>query len=125
VPPSAPQDNPAEGVEAYRQAFAAFQSQHYTEAWTSYKACAASGNAECMYWLGRLYSDGLGVDRNYKEAEAWYEKSAAGGYATALYGVALLYLQGGPGLKKDCAEARQWLARAVKKGVGAQAECRE
>jgi TPR repeat protein len=121
----APQDNQAKGEEAFRQAFVAYASQNYAEARKFYEACAAIGNAECMYWLGRLSADGQGTDRDYKEAETWYKKSAAGGYANALYGIALLYLKGGPGLKKDCAAARQWIAQAVKHGVGAQAECQD
>ena len=121
----APQDNQAKGEEAFRQAFVAYASQNYAEARKFYEACAAIGNAECMYWLGRLSADGQGTDRDYKEAETWYKKSAAGGYANALYGIALLYLKGGPRLKKDCAAAREWIAQAVKHGVGAQAECQE
>jgi hypothetical protein len=121
-PPAAPT---ARGGEVYSQAFAAYQSRHYEEAVRQSLVCATSGNAQCMYLLGRLYADGLGAPRDYRSARSWYARSGERGYTDAFYAIALLEFQGGPGLKKDCAEGRKWLAEAVKHGAPAQVECRE
>jgi Sel1 repeat len=120
-PPAAPTSKD-DGV--YSQAFAAYQSHHYEEAVRQSLVCAADGNAQCMYLLGRLYADGLSAPRDYRSARAWYARAAGKGYTDALYAIALLEFQGGPGLKQNCAEGRKWLIEAVKHGAQTQVECR-
>ena len=121
APASAPrqsEDNqPApSGQEYFQRGYAAYAMQHYDEARSLYLQGAAKGDANSMYSLGKLYAEGAGVSRNFTEAQSWYEKSAEKGNATALYSIGLLYLQDAPGRRRDCAAARQWLAKAAEHG---------
>ena len=87
---------------------------HYDEARSLYLEGAAKGDANSIYSLGMLYAEGAGVSRNFAEAQSWYEKSAAKGNATAsCSSIGLLDLHDAPGRRRDCAAARQWLAKAA------------
>jgi hypothetical protein len=110
-------DNAAAGQQECQQGYAAFREQHYAEAKDFYELGAAKGDAECMYWLGQLYAEGLGVNSDYTLAQSWYQKSASQGYAQALYGIGLLYLKGGPGIKQDSITACKWFRIAAERGV--------
>ena len=110
-------DSAAAGQQDCQQGYAAFREQHYAEAKDFYELGAAKGGAECMYWLGQLYAEGLGVSSDYTLAQSWYQKSANQGYAPALYGIGLLYLKGGPGIKQDSITACKWFRIAAERGV--------
>lgn len=110
-------DNVAVGQRDCLQGNAAFRGQHYAEAKDLYERGAAKGDAECMYWLGQLYAEGLGVNSDYSLAQGWYQKSANQGYALALYSIGLLYLKGGPGIKQDSITACQWFRIAAEHDV--------
>ncbi len=105
------------GYEFFQRGYAAFQSHNYAEAKSLYMRGADKGDKNSMYWLGQLYAQGLGVAPDYNSARTWYQKAADHGNATALYSIGLLYFEGGPGMAKDCTLARQWLTKAVARGV--------
>jgi hypothetical protein len=105
------------GYEYFSRGYAAFQSRNYAEAKTLYLQGAEKGDRNCMYLLGNLYAQGLGVAPDYRTARSWYEKAGEHGYATGFYSIGLLYFEGGPGLAKDCALAHQWLTKAAASGV--------
>ena len=105
------------GYEFFQRGYAAFQSHNYAEAKSLYVRGADKGDKNSMYWLGQLYAQGLGVAPDYNTARTWYQKAADHGNATALYSIGLLYFEGGPGMAKDCGLARQWLTKAVQRGV--------
>ena len=74
-----------------------------------------------MYYLGKMYENGLGVNRDYQEAQSWYGKAARRGYPWALYSIGLLHMTGGPGIPQDCNVAREWFQKAAAAGnAGAQ-----
>jgi uncharacterized protein len=50
-------------------------------------------NANAMYSIGVLYTDGLGVQQDYGKAREWYEKSAAGDNVFAMENLGVLYAQ--------------------------------
>ena len=104
------------GPEYFQRGYAAYTMQRFDEARSLYLQGAAKGDANSMYSLGMLYAEGAGVSRNFAEAQSWYEKSAAKGNVTALYSIGLLYLHDAPGRRRDCAAARQWLAKAAERG---------
>ncbi len=105
------------GYEYFQRGYAAAESNNYAEARTLYLRGAEKGDKNCMYSLGNLYKQGLGVTPDYNAARLWYQKAAEHGYATGLYSIGLLYFEGGPGIAKDCTVAREWLTKAVKSGV--------
>jgi hypothetical protein len=110
-------DSAAAGQQDCQQGYAAYEEQHYAEAKDFYELGADKGNAECMYWLGQLYAEGLGVKSDYTLAQSWYQKSANQGYAPALYSIGLLYLKGGPGIEQDSITACKWFRIAAERGV--------
>jgi serine/threonine protein kinase len=105
------------GYEFFQRGYAASERHDYAEARNLYLRGAEKGDKNCMYWLGILYSQGLGVTADYSTARSWYQKAADNGYALALYSIGRLYFAGGPGLPKDCTAARQALSLAVARGV--------
>jgi hypothetical protein len=105
------------GYEFFQRGYAASEMHNYAEARSLYLRGAEKGDANCMYSLGILYSQGLGVAADYNTARSWYQKAAEHGNKTALYSIGLLYFEGGPGMPKDCGAAHQWLSQAVARGV--------
>ncbi len=121
--PSGPVRRPRENEESlpsyeyFRRGYAAAESHNYVEAKSQYSLGAEKGDRNSMYSLGQLYAQGSGVARDYRKALYWYQQAADHGYPTALYSIGLLYFEGGPGMPKDCALAREWLTKAVARGV--------
>jgi hypothetical protein len=113
-----PQDGGAalSGQEFFQRGYSAAQLHNYAEARKLYLLGADKGSADCMYWLGLFYAEGLGVQPDYSLAQTWYQRSADHGYKEALYSIGLLYLQGGPGIKRDCHAARRWFEMAAARG---------
>jgi hypothetical protein len=112
-----PQDSEEAGQDFFQRGYSAYQLQNYAEAMSLYSRGSDEGNTDCMYSMGYLYAEGLGVKPDYRLAQIWYQKSADHGKAVALYSIGLLYLGGGAGIPRDCATARQWLEKAAAKGV--------
>jgi hypothetical protein len=100
----------------FRRGYAAYSLQNYAEARKLYLVGAAKGNANCMYSLGLLYAEGLGVGRDLTEAQSWYEKAANKGYVNGFYSIGLLYLQDGQNRRRDCNTARHWFSIAAEHG---------
>ncbi len=65
--------------------------------------------------LGRMFEQGLGVDKNYAEAVTLYSKAAAQGYAPAEHDLGLMFL-GGRGVQQNYAKALTWIHKAASKG---------
>lgn len=72
---------------------------------------AKQGNLQAMWWLGDLYSGGLGVRHNDRKAFLWYKRAAEGGYEDAMFTLGLLY-QRGIGVKKNLGLAAEWYDKA-------------
>ena len=87
-----------------------------------YSRGSDEGNTDCMYSMGYLYAEGLGVKPDYRLAQIWYQKSADHGKSVALYSIGLLYLGGTAGIPRDCATARQWFEKAAAKGVSSASD---
>ena len=108
-------------AESYSGGYAAYQARNYAEAMRLFRRCSEFGDQNCMYYLGKMYENGLGVNRDYQEAQSWYGKAARRGYPWALYSIGLLHMTGGPGIPQDCNVAREWFQKAAAAGnAGAQ-----
>ena len=57
--------------------------QNYREAFKWLRGAAENGDAEAQYFLGRLYSKGIGTRPDFVEAHKWFNLAAAQGYAAA------------------------------------------
>lgn len=84
------------------------------------KALAEKGDRKAQYFLGRLYSDGIGVGRDLEEGMKWLRKAADQGDARAQNQVGLAYNKG-LGVAKDQKEAAKWYLKSAKQGTGGAA----
>ncbi len=76
---------------------------------------AALGLAEGQYELSRLYSAGLGVERDDKAAFRWLLAAAGQQHVKAQFALALAY-SSGRGTKEDVAQTIEWLTVAGENG---------
>jgi hypothetical protein len=68
---------------------------------------AEAGDATAQYFLGAIYSNGLGVPEDDAEAVRWYRLAAGQGIATAQFNLGLLY-DTGQGVPQDYVQAHMW-----------------
>src|SRR5512138_3288229 len=80
-----------------------------------WREAAQQGNAEAQYYLGTLYWNGVGVNKNDAEAVQLYRRAAEQGYAPAQYDLGIAY-RDGRGVAKNEAEFVQWNRKAAEQG---------
>ncbi len=74
-----------------------------------------SNHAYAQYFLGRMYSDGRGVEKNQAEGARWYRKAAEKGVHDAQYRLGQLY-EAGEGVPMDMEYAFAWYGVAAHSG---------
>jgi hypothetical protein len=72
-----------------------------------YMRAAQSGDDEAQFYLGSLYSAGVGVPRSDQEAFRWFGRAANQGHSHAMLILAGLYATG-RGVEKNNFEAYKW-----------------
>lgn len=72
-----------------------------------YLRSAQSGDDESQFYLGALYSAGIGVPRSDPEAFRWFSRAADQGHSHAMLILAGLYATG-RGVMKDNVKAYKW-----------------
>ena len=72
-----------------------------------YLRAAQSGDDEAQFYLGALYSTGVGVPRSDQEAFSWFSRAANQGNSHAMLILAGLYVTG-RGTAKNNVEAYKW-----------------
>lgn len=72
-----------------------------------YLRAAQSGDDEAQFYLGALYSAGVGVPRSDQEAFRWFGRAANQGHSHAMLILAGLYATG-RGVEKNNVEAYKW-----------------
>jgi TPR repeat protein len=72
-----------------------------------YLRSAQSGDDQSQFYLGALYSAGIGVPRSDPEAFRWFSRAADQGHSHAMLILAGLYATG-RGVTKDNIEAYKW-----------------
>ena len=80
------------------------------------KEASDLGNADSLFFFGKLYEKGLcaaGVDVNYELSAEWYLKGADKGHVGCCYYLGALYLTGGYGLERNEMYAKVFLYRAA------------
>ncbi|MCM1261549.1 MAG: sel1 repeat family protein [Butyrivibrio sp.] len=85
------------------------------ETFLQMKSYAEQGYAEAQYYLGLMYDDGKGVERNPAQAAEWYRKAAEQGIAAAQSNLGAMY-ETGDGVQTDYALAKKWYSLAAKQG---------
>jgi hypothetical protein len=72
-----------------------------------YLRAAQSGEDEAQFYLGALYSAGIGVPRSDEEAFRWFSRAADQGHSHAMLILSGLYAIG-RGVQKDNVRAYEW-----------------
>jgi len=72
-----------------------------------YMRAAQSGDDEAQFYLGALYSAGVGVPRSDEEAFRWFSRAADQGHAHSMLILAGLYAVG-RGVQKNNINAYKW-----------------
>jgi len=98
----------AEGVNA-------FLAQEYKLAMTRLKPFAESGNVKAQSYVGSMYQNGRGVERNYTEAIRWFLMAAEQGDPFSQSHLGYLY-ETGLGTARDEKVGAQWYAKAADQG---------
>jgi TPR repeat protein len=78
-----------------------------TEMAERYLKAAQSGNEDAQFYLGALYSSGVGRPRSDEEAFRWFSRAADKGQSHAMLILAGLYAIG-RGIPKDTVNAYKW-----------------
>ena len=94
------------------------KQKEYTKAFNELQPLAEQDHVYAQLNLGRIYRDGLGVEKNAKEAFKWFEKAANQGSNDGLHHLGNSYASG-KGAMKNKALAMQSYKKAADNGHAA------
>ena len=83
----------------YWVAYLCWYQAKYEKAYEAATIGAAANEVRCMYWLGRMYLEGVGVGRDRHKARAVYEDASNLGNLFARRDLAWMLMSGGFGLR--------------------------
>ena len=78
----------------FQRGLEAYSKGDYIAAHRVWYTLAAEGDARAQFWLGVMYDDGVGVEKDDQEALYWYNSSAEEGYHKAQNAMGLMYVKG-------------------------------
>lgn len=108
---------PAEALEVYEQAWAAFDKNDHAQAIVLFEQAAGLGSAKAAHNLGSIYEEGKAAPPDQARALEWYRKGAELGSARSMHNLAVYHEKGQGGLKVDLAEAFKWYSKAAEGGL--------
>ena len=89
-----------------------YNYENYAEAMICFEKAANKNNAEAQYYIGDMYDNGLGVEKDSELAADWYLKSAKNGFGNAQNDLAVMYYTG-IGVSQNYEKAAQWANQAL------------
>ena len=98
---------------AFDKAEAARMKDNWMEALNYYEKAAENGSAKAAHWVGTIYLEGFGVEKNSVYAAAFFSLAANGGVLGSMVNLANMHLSGN-GVAKDCEKAQKWIVRFSK-----------
>ncbi|MCO6498607.1 MAG: sel1 repeat family protein [Chitinophagaceae bacterium] len=101
-----------QAVSIMKDAYAFIEKKEYSSAFPLLKKSAEMGHMGAMHWLGMLYGNGLGTNKDLNEEVKWLTLAANKGHRAALSQLASLYAEG-KGVKKDVREALRLYLKVV------------
>ena len=102
------------GAELYEKGKGLFNTGKYAEAIECMYSAAEQGYLTAYFWLGSMYHEGIGVQKDLNKAFDLYMHAAKQGNVDGEFGVGLCYFYG-DGVERDYEKAVEWYARAVAK----------
>jgi serine/threonine-protein kinase len=107
---------PKERKYTSKEVVAAYEIKDFASARERAETCAKDGDADCQFYLGRMFESGFGGAQNAGAAAEWYRKAAEAGQARACYNLGVLYLKG-DGVPRDPRTAAEWLSKAAYQNI--------
>lgn len=102
------------GLESARKGMAAYRQGDYRKAFPLLEEAAGAGHPEAAWYVGNLYREGWGVEKNPGMACRRFLDAARGGVGKAYLPTAVCYRTGGEGFRADEVKALQWGEKAAK-----------
>ncbi|WP_281951257.1 tetratricopeptide repeat protein [Nitrosophilus kaiyonis] len=68
-----------------KEAIEYFENDEYEKALPLFKSLAKDGNSEAMYYIGMMYYEGWGVEKDLDEAINWWKRANRKGNLDAKY----------------------------------------
>jgi len=93
----------------------AYNDGDYATAIENWRPLADQGDALAQTYLGEMYKDGEGVEKDYNEAASLFRQAANQGNARAQNFLGVLYYRG-DGVPKDYAKAFHWFRKSAEGG---------
>ena len=98
-----------------KQAVDLLENKQYIQALEIFRKLAGNGDGEAMYYIGKCYSNGLGVDKDYDKALSWYKKSAQCNNSSGINALGYCY-NFGQGVEKDDVKAVELYTKSAELG---------
>ena len=95
-----------------------YDKKEFPKAAEWYRKAAELGSANAQNYLGVMYYDGKGVERDYDEAVKWYRKAANQSHKWGEYNMGRMYEEGRGVGNKDYKMAMEWYQKALNHGEG-------
>ena len=115
--------SPGDGAGGLRKGAQALNAGDYDAALKALLPLAERGDSRAQFMFGRMYEEGLGVDRSDKDAASWYRRAAGKGHAAAQYSLGGMHADG-RGVPQDHLAAHVWFSLAMENGHGEAGEAR-
>ncbi|MBK8639966.1 MAG: SEL1-like repeat protein [Chromatiaceae bacterium] len=94
----------------------AFDQGKYDRARAILLPLAAAGDPVAQFYIGKMYAEGRGLEKDEVQGVNWYRKSAEQGHTKAENNLGVMYLDG-KGVAKDEGEAARWFRKAADQGL--------
>jgi uncharacterized protein len=102
-------------AQDYFKGLNAFSRGDFETALAEWQPLANNGHPSAQTFLGDMYYDGKGVERDFVKAFTWYRRAAEKNYTLAQIKLGRMYDVGRGVLENDI-EATKWFRRAAEKG---------
>jgi len=102
-------------AQSLGDAVEAYMADDYAEALPIFLEHAEDGDDDAMWYLGKMYDFGYGVEQSDAQAFDWFKKSADLGDADSMYEVAVFF-HNGQGMAPDQTAAFKWYLKSAEGG---------
>jgi TPR repeat protein/predicted Ser/Thr protein kinase len=92
-----------------------YDSRDYTKAFEIFIGLATTGSAIAQNYIGWMYANAQGIEKNDQEAIKWYLQSANQGLKDAQYNLGFMY-ENGKGVAQNDKEALRWYQLSASQG---------
>lgn len=100
---------PAVAADPFDDAFNAYNNGDYATALQRFAPLAQGGDVRAQHMMGRMYSEGEGIQKNDAEGAKWYQVAADRGDIVSQLSLGTMYVNG-RGVPRNFVEAYKWLS---------------